>query len=319
LIAFEPGWFKQAGGNAIYPELINELIAHMQEDRTPEEAMLHNGEQAQMAHKPTGELASYRDILEGMEQGIIVWSADRVCSFVNRRYFVITGSSETDLFVGQTFDTHMSLLVDQGLYLPEQVDALWEKMSLGKIVSAERSTPGGRQISLTVRPLINGSFVVSVTDVSSVKQHEEKLASALTRAEDAEAHAQTALRLQKTRQAEVDKLSEFTDWLHSCKSLTELYEVVHQAMRYIYAGSSGQLFIYSNSRDVLDGVCSWGKSELSHDIHAQDCWSLRRGRVFEYADGMIKYDCNHVNSTDSSASRHYICLPLMMVSLDLLI
>jgi len=284
----------------------------MQENRVSEGAMLHNLEQEQTAHKKrTGELASYRDILEGMEQGIIVWSADRVCTFVNRRYFVITGSSEADLFVGQTFDAHMKLLVDQGLYSPEQVDALWEKMSQGKIVSAERNTPGGRHISITVRPLVSGSYVVSVTDVSSVKQHEEKLASALTRAEDAEAHAQTALQLQKTRQAEVDKLSEFTDWLHSCKSLIELYEVVSQAMRYIYAGSSGQLFIYSNSRDVLDGVCSWGNCELVHNIHAQDCWSLRRGRVFEFADGMIKYDCNHVNSNDGGDSRHYFCLPLI--------
>lgn len=278
----------------------------MQDQGTPNESTPEIRE-----HKPATELALYRDILEGMEQGIIVWSADRVCSFVSRRYFAITGSSQTDLFAGQTWDGHMQLLVAQGLYSPDQVDDLWQRMSQGQIVSAERSTPGGKTISITVRPLINGSYVVSVTDVSSTKQHEQNLATALTRAEEAETKARSALQIQKARQAEVDKLAEFTDWLHSCKTLNELYEVVNQAMRYIYPDSSGQLYMYSNSRDVLDGVCSWGGNDVGHNIHAQDCWSLRRGRVFEFADGMIKYDCNHINSSNKSASKHYYCLPLI--------
>lgn len=266
-----------------------------------------------LAHQqtPAGELDSYREILEGMEQGIIVWSDDGVCAFVNRRYFAITGSGETDLFVGQTWEEHMRLLVDQGHYTEAQTEDLWEKMTQRGVVTAQRATPAGRHIAITVRPLMNAGYVVSVSDVTGNKLHEEKLAMALARAEQAEADAQVALATQQTRQAEVDKLSEFTDWLHSCKSMSELYEVVNQAMQYIYPGSSGQLFIYSNSRDVLDGVCSWGDTLISSNIQAQDCWSLRRGRVFEFADGMIKYDCNHVAPTEENKSRHYYCLPLI--------
>lgn len=273
---------------------------------SPSISTLHSDE-----HTPALELDSYIDILEGMEQGIIVWSVDGVCTFVNRRYFAITGSGEVDLFTGQTWNEHMRLLVRQGHYSLQQTEELWEKMTQRGVVTAERDTPGGKQISITVRPLKNTGFVVSVSDITNTKQHEEKLAKALTRAEQAEGDARCALAIQQTRQAEVDKLSEFTDWLHSCKSVTELYEIVNQAMQYIYPGSSGQLFIYSNSRDVLDGVCNWGDSSISNNIQAQDCWSLRRGRVFEFSDGMIKYDCNHVQPTKNNNSRHYYCLPLI--------
>lgn len=262
-------------------------------------------------HSPASDVESYRDILEGMEQGIIVWSDEGICNFVNRRYFAITGSAETDLFAGQTWEEHMHLLVEQGHYSSQQTEDLWEKMTQRGVVNAERATPGGRKISITVRPLMKAGYVVSVSDITENKLHEENLASALARAEQAESDAQFALAIQQTRQGEVDKLSEFTDWLHSCKSVTELYEVVNQAMRYIYPSSSGQLYIYSNSRDVLDGVCSWGDSSITSNIQAQDCWSLRRGRVFEFADGMIKYDCNHVQPIDETSSRHYYCLPLI--------
>lgn len=278
----------------------------MKNNKTIKVAAFDSGKQ-----NPTGDLASFQDILEGMEQGIVVWSDEGVCTFVNRRYFTITGSRKTDLFAGQTWDAYMRLLIAQGLYSEEQVEDMWEGLTHGKVVAEERGTANGRTISLTIRPLCNGGTVASMTDITATKENGIALTAALQRAEEAEVHAQTALLFQKTRQAEIDKLSEFTDWLHSCESLSELYEIVNQAMQYIYLDSSGQLYIYSNSRDVLDGVCSWGNSDISQYIHAQDCWSLRRGRVFEFSEGMIQYDCNHVHISENLTTKHYFCLPLI--------
>lgn len=259
----------------------------------------------------TDELEAFRSILERMEQGILVWSAERVCIFVNSRYFELTGSSENDMFVGKTWQGHMNGLIEQNFYTSEKMENLRERMDEREVVTSERCTSSGRYISVTMRPLPDGSYVVSFTDITKAKEHEDTLAEALSRAKQAEVDTQNALRVQKARQAGVDRLSEFTDWLHSCKSLTELYEIVNQAMRYIYSGSSGQLFIYSNSRDVLDGVCSWGDSAISQNIQAQDCWSLRRGRVFEFKEGMIMYHCNHTSPTENTSLKHYYCLPLI--------
>lgn len=259
----------------------------------------------------TDELEAFRCILERMEQGIIVWSAERACIFVNSRYYEITGASKKDMFVGRTWVEHMHSLIEQNFYTSEKMANLRQTMDERQIVTSERCTAAGRHISVTMRPLPDGSYVVSFTDITSAKENEDTLAEALSRAKEAEASTQNALRVQQARQAGVDRLSEFTDWLHSCKSLKELYEIVNQAMRYIYRGSSGQLFIYSNSRDVLDGVCSWGNSAISQNIQAQDCWSLRRGRVYEYTDGMIMYHCNHTYPTENASLKHYYCLPLI--------
>ena len=253
---------------------------------------------------------AYHEVLSGMEQGIIFWSEDRVCHFVNKRFFEITGASELELFPGQSWEDYMENLRKQGRYSKEDVDSLRELMKSKEKFTHERESNSGLYITLTIRPLVSGGHVVSLTDITQLKRHEESLAAALKRAEGAEIEAQKALAVRRLRQAETDKLSEFGDWLHSCKSLAELYEVVSQAMQSIYQGSAGQLYIYSNSRDVLDGVCTWGDCELQPSIQAQDCWSLRRGRLFQFGDSMIKLNCNHVDQTERNVSSYY-CLPLI--------
>ncbi len=257
------------------------------------------------------EISAYREVLEGMEQGIIVWSDDGVCNLVNQRYYEITGASKAHLYQGYTWEEHMGRLVSLAQYTQEQADDITAKMASREIFNLERSSGNGTFVSLTIRPLRSGGHVVSVTDITETKRHEKNVAKALKRAEQAEIETQHALSIQQNRQAEVDKLSEFGDWLHSCTSLSELYEIVNQAMQNIYPESTGQLYIYSNSRDILDCVCSWGESGISENIQPQDCWSLRRGRVFEFGDGMIQLDCKHVQHSESHESSRYCCLPLL--------
>lgn len=254
---------------------------------------------------------TYNEVLSSMEQGIIVWSDEGVCTLVNRRYFEITGSTETELFIGQSWDEHMGKRKQQGRYTQQQIESIEQRMQAKEIFTVERTAENGSTISVSIRPLMSGGQVVSLTDITASKRHEESLAQALERAEGAEAKAHLTLSTQQLRQTEIDKLSEFGDWLHTCKTLEELYEIVSQAMQNIYKGSSGQLFIYSNSRDVLDGVCCWGNSEIQYNVQAQDCWSLRRGRVFHFGDGMIQLDCHHVDETLKNTRRSYYCLPLI--------
>lgn len=254
---------------------------------------------------------TYHDVVDEMEQGILVWSEDGVCALVNKRYYVLTGSSEAEMYPGLSWDTHINLMSEQGHYTKEQADSIIARMAAREIFTVERKSPSGKTLSLVIRPLKNGGHVVSFTDVSGAKRHEKRLAGALERAEMAEHDAQQALVEQNIRASEMAKLSEFGNWLHSCKSLPELYLIVDQAMQNIYPGSSGQLYIYSHSRDVLDGVASWGGSEINSHIQAHDCWSLRRGRIFKYGEGMIRVPCKHVTCTETTKDSYYYCLPLI--------
>ena len=51
---------------------------------------------------------------------------------------------------------------------------------------------------------------------------------------------------------EAKLLSELNEWLQSCKSLEELYQMVGEFVSRLLPGCAGTLYIYANSRDVLE-------------------------------------------------------------------
>jgi diguanylate cyclase (GGDEF)-like protein len=70
----------------------------------------------------------------------------------------------------------------------------------------------------------------------------------------------------------------------------------------------GEIYVYANSRDVLDGCAGWAGGEPHDHIHPEDCWSLRRGRTYDYHEAEIGFPCGHVGHDDG---RPYLCLPLL--------
>ena len=173
----------------------------------------------------------------------------------------------------------------------------------------EREVGSGAIIAVYIRPILSGGHVVTYTDITDTKKGQKALHSAMERAEKAELQAREALRLEQERKEETRSLTDLSDWLQCSKSLDELYEIVRQAMTSMFSGTSGQLFIYSNSRDVLDGAVSWGDTEFIRNILPDDCWSLRRGRRFVFGNGVIKIPCTHIQTT--SIPNHYLCLPII--------
>ncbi|MCV6593911.1 MAG: GGDEF domain-containing protein, partial [Silicimonas sp.] len=56
---------------------------------------------------------------------------------------------------------------------------------------------------------------------------------------------------------EVRLLGELNEWLQSSRSLDELFDMVGRFMTHILPVCEGSVYVYSNSRDVLDGWASW--------------------------------------------------------------
>jgi diguanylate cyclase (GGDEF)-like protein len=102
-------------------------------------------------------------------------------------------------------------------------------------------------------------------------------------------------------------LTQFNEWLHCCKSLDELYEVVAKYLALLLPNCAGTLYIFSNSRDVLNNVKAWSGAAMAPPIHPDDCWGLRRGRVFSHWQDDIDFHCGHVNSSTPS---DYCCIPI---------
>lgn len=112
---------------------------------------------------------------------------------------------------------------------------------------------------------------------------------------------------EKRRQAERRVLAKTTEWLYAARSLEDLYNVVECCAPKLMPNSSGALYIYSNSRDVLDLAVGWGDSPPPDYIEPDDCWSLRRGRAYHYGTEDIEFECGHYHEGITSS----FCLPLL--------
>jgi diguanylate cyclase (GGDEF)-like protein len=103
-------------------------------------------------------------------------------------------------------------------------------------------------------------------------------------------------------------LSELNEWLQSCNSLGELYDMVAQFLSSLLPGCAGSLYIYANSRDVLEGSKAWNGGTVQASMHPEDCWGLRRGHVYSFGEHEIDFPCAHVGSAQVE---QYCCIPVL--------
>ncbi len=107
---------------------------------------------------------------------------------------------------------------------------------------------------------------------------------------------------------EVQLLGELNEWLQSSRSLDELFDMVARFMTHILPDAEGSVYVYSNSRDVLDGCASWNGGTHKDHIHPEECWGLRRGRTYEFGSSEIDFVCEHAEPHDG---RDYFCFPIL--------
>ena len=103
-------------------------------------------------------------------------------------------------------------------------------------------------------------------------------------------------------------LADLNEWLQSCNSLGELYQMVAEFLGRLLPACKGSLYIYANSRDMLESAKVWNGGKLTAGMHPEDCWSLRRGRPYTYGENEIDFLCAHV---DPALSGEYCCIPIL--------
>lgn len=103
-------------------------------------------------------------------------------------------------------------------------------------------------------------------------------------------------------------LSELSEWLQSAKSEGELYGMISSVLGRLMPECRGALFIYANSRDVLEVATEWNGRSHTASIHPEDCWSLRRGHSYVHGTSEVEFHCDHVHST---VNENYCCIPIL--------
>ena len=251
-------------------------------------------------------------IMNVMEQGIIVWSADGTCELHNTRIYEVLELERSALGIGTNRNDFLAAAVTRGEYTEEKLSELRGYVETRIAYQYDRLLPSGGVVECHARPTREGGCVVTCTNVTEARKAADELAAAKKAAEAAESKSSLILQEERARRAEARTLSDLDEWLQSCKSLDELFKIVARFMCYLLPGSFGELYLYSNSRDVLDGACEWGQEDaINSHITPDSCWSLRRGRVYEHNPDALCFPCDHLSSHANETLGDYICIPVI--------
>ncbi len=249
-------------------------------------------------------------IMNVMEQGIIVWSSDGTCELHNTRIFDVLELDRSVLGIGTKRQDFMKAALLRHEFSDDIMTELVQKVASRSAFQYDRHLPSGGVAECHARPTREGGYVITCTNVTDARKAGRELSEAKQAAERAEAQSKEVLREERARRAEARALSDLDEWLQSCKSLDELFKIVSKFMAFLLPDSSGELYLYSNSRDVLDGACQWGANSMINDnVTPDSCWALRRGRGYEYNPDALCFPCDHVGAEQDLGD--YLCIPVI--------
>ena len=236
-------------------------------------------------------------IAENSTESIAVTNADAIIEWVNDAFVEMTeytfeecvGKSTIDLTIGP--DTDRTVLRDIALA------GAHRQVKRCELIHYRKSKDRYWAESV-VTPIFDGNdelihFLVVSRDITDRKL--------------LEIEREEARRVEKERQSERRVLAKTTEWLYAARSLDDLYKVVAKCAPKLMPASSGALYIYSNSRDVLDMAVEWGALPSPDYIEPHDCWALRRGRAYHFGLEDIEFPCGHYDADVTSS----FCLPLL--------
>jgi diguanylate cyclase (GGDEF)-like protein/PAS domain S-box-containing protein len=114
----------------------------------------------------------------------------------------------------------------------------------------------------------------------------------------------------KQRNREITLLSEMNDFLQACLTVEEACTTLAQLVEPLFPGASGEIFLISNGKRLVEPVATWGVSPLS-DLKSfipSDCWALRRGKPHWVNDPDNGLLCKHLHHALPAES---LCIPMM--------
>ena len=195
-----------------------------------------------------------------------------------------------------------------------QMDLLRKLIGDELAIYAKRRNDLGEQLLATSTTAANASLFATITNILFLAAMLAAGQRVLRQRNAAELKAKQA-----AGQAEVtaERLASQNDLLFRSAELMhslELAETVDESAGIIASylprllpKLSGSLYLYNNSRDLLERKAGWGDFAAEPEtIEALDCWALRRGSPHLYVDG-DGLPCRH--APDSKLDR--LCLPLV--------
>ncbi len=160
---------------------------------------------------------------------------------------------------------------------------------------------------------IGASLASFVLICSSVFIATRSLKERSEAAERSQALAENNALLAQQAAVRADRLATTTDMLQaldSVKTPAELARILPVFLRKLLPDTSGAVYIYRNSRDMLELKASWGAVETAPAMIAPgDCWGLRLGKV-HVASREHDLCCNHGEAWQAGYDSQ-TCVPMI--------
>jgi diguanylate cyclase (GGDEF)-like protein/PAS domain S-box-containing protein len=276
-------------------------------------------------------------VLEHVGEAVIVKDLDAVVTYWNREATALYGFAAEEA-VGQSM---------RKLHAADLSDGEWAKLvariRAGKatVSETERRKRSGEVVRVAIRttPLFDadGELTGEITvarDVTLLHKTEEALRASQVSLEaklqaaresrktlareiaarrrvereqrEANRKLEAMVRQLESMQRDGEALSRMAELLQSAQR-DEAYAVVSDTSGELFPGLTGSLYIFRESRDVLEHAISWNADghAIEPVLGPEDCWALRLGRA-HVVHGQRGVRCRHARESHAS----YICMPV---------
>lgn len=168
-----------------------------------------------------------------------------------------------------------------------------------------------RHFEVTMSPIWQeGSYVGTIKVLHDITEH--KLAE--------EAVNQANEKLTKwveeleERNREIALLSSLDELLQACRTSDEAYRLIAQYAGKLFPLSSGTIYAFNASRNLLECTGGWGahytnnETLTSRTFGPEDCWAVRRGQMHIAESTKTGLTCGHI---DAGRTESHVCIPLI--------
>ena len=128
------------------------------------------------------------------------------------------------------------------------------------------------------------------------------------RREAIENSLQGTLLTMQTINEERRQVAQLSEFLQSCRTPQEIYQLMEQNLPKLFPDTKGAIGLTSNSRNIIETVCSWGEDTGTLvQFPPEDCWAMRRGKIHVVSPHGPDPACVHL----TDPSKESVCVPLL--------
>ncbi|MFP5320163.1 MAG: diguanylate cyclase [Acidimicrobiia bacterium] len=257
--------------------------------------------------RPHSQEAYFEDLVESAPDAIVVVDRHGTIELVNRQAELLFGYLRSEL-LGQPVEV---LVPDRARAAHPSHRSFYFRdprtrpMGAGLDLTLRRKDGTEVPVDISLSPLETdrGRVVsVAIRDVTERKRAAQAL-------QDAYARLTASVHELEQHDREMTLVNEMGDLLQSCLTHEEAHQVISRYGRRLFPNDSGMVLTASATPGVFETAATWGASvEGAVVLVREECWALRRARVYAVEGADEAPTCSHVLQPPE---RGYVCVPMM--------